>query len=109
MTVHPLRLELRLSTVFPIHRVTEFCEHAVHHLVAIVKGELLRPVQIAHVCTSLLIIYRPATEISTRELHAALPASVLGDSNVEHRDPAGRAAKRALPCDPHRAAGVFRQ
>ena len=50
MRVDALQLELapdgrpRRSTA-----QADFGQHAVHHLVAVVQGELLRPVQVAHV------------------------------------------------------------
>ena len=48
MRVDPLELELGLVPSRR-RRPADLGQHAVHHLVAVVKRELLRPVQVAHV------------------------------------------------------------
>ena len=73
-------------TVFAVHGVAHFGQHAVHHLVAIVQGELLRPVQVAHVRVECRMLLRQVGKIAIGQPHAHLLTEVLGHPDVVHAD-----------------------
>src|SRR5688572_28353794 len=49
MRVDSVKLQLFLMPVLAIDRITHLGQHTVHHFISVVKGELLRPIEVPNV------------------------------------------------------------
>ena len=92
MRVDPLQLQVLLMAVRAVRGEADFRQHAVHHLVAIVQRELLRPDQIAEVRGKCGMLLGKVSEITIGQLDVHFPAQILRDPDVVVADPVADAA-----------------
>ena len=82
MRIDSLQLQRRRVLVLAVHRVPHLRQHAVHHLVAIVQRELLRPVQVAEIGRKRGMVLRQIREVAVGKAHAHRRAELLRHLDV---------------------------
>ena len=107
--VDPLQFQLRLVPSVAVNRTGDLGQHAVHHLVAVVQGELLGPLQVTQVGGKGRMILRQVSQIAVGQRHPQLLAQVLGHLDVVVADLVAYATRARMQREPHRAVAVHRQ
>ena len=107
VAIDPLQLQLALVTLLPEHGRAHDRQHAVHHLVAVVEGELLRPMQITDVLVERGMVLRNVGEVAIRERYTEATADVLRQADVVVACSVADSARAGVQRDPDCAVSIF--